>query len=173
MIQLSFQPAFDPYHAIFRILRLRSILPSDDHAHIDRVRILDFLLAFPFRLEFVRVFPKHRRLRNLAVKESGAIPYGEQPDDQTVLGRMKIMQTAALETLASAGFIDQGKLEIGQVLFTDRPLPVELESRVEDTNKKHSHLIEFLTVLSREYELLGLDGLKARTKLMEYRYDAA
>jgi hypothetical protein len=49
VIQLTYQAAFDPFHAIFRLLRLWSILKRRPLPH-DTVRILDFYLLFPFRI---------------------------------------------------------------------------------------------------------------------------
>ena len=39
-------------------------------------------------------------------------------------------------------------------------------------NAENAELISFLDVLASEYVLLGTNGLKGRTKLLEYRYDA-
>jgi len=172
MIQLSFQPAFDPFHAVYRLLRLWPILKQFGPLHRDQVRILDFYLLFPFRADAIRLIPKHRKYKRLASDYSGTKPYGNQPDDRTVFDRMEPMQMAAMETLASRGLIDAEQLAVGRVEITDMPIPKEILERVESANRRDADLIELLGTLASDYDLSGQNGLKARTGLLEYRYDA-
>jgi hypothetical protein len=171
MIQLSFQP-FDPFHAVFRLLRLRPIITKHVPVHVDHVRILDFYLLFPFRIEAIRLKPQHRRYKGLAVAYAWAKPYGDQPEDRTVFDRMELMQIAALETLASRMLIDPDQLILGQVTTTAEPVPDEVAKRVDIANERDGDLIEFLELLACGYERMGANGLKARTGLLEFRYDA-
>jgi hypothetical protein len=170
MIQLSFQPAFDPFHAVYRFLRLWPILERGPLS-CDTVRILDFYLLFPFRIRNIRFTRPHMRYRKLAAAYASTRPYGEQPEDRTVFARMEPMQNAALDTLASHEMIEPSQLALGQVEITDLPLPEDIAVRVAAANSRDADLIEFLGVLASEYELLGPNGLKARTELMEFRYD--
>jgi hypothetical protein len=80
MIQLSFQPAFDSFHAVYRILRLGTIINQFGPLHIDFVRILDFYLLFPFRIGEIRLHPQHRKFKKLAASHLSAKPYGHGPD---------------------------------------------------------------------------------------------
>lgn len=170
MIQLSFQPAFDPFHAVYRHFRLWPILK---HGPLPRetVRILDFYLLFPFRIGAIRLTRPHLRYKKLAGTYASTKPYGEQPEDRTVLARMESMQDAALNTLAAQAIVDPDQLARGQVKISDRPLPEDIAERVDAANERDADLIEFLAILASEYELLGDNGLKARTGLLEYRYD--
>src|SRR5690348_14330980 len=99
MTPLSFQPVFDPYHAVFRLLRLRAAVPRDRTLHYDHLRILDFYLTFPARMERIRVLPKHRGLRNRAVANAGATPYEHHPEGRSLFNRMKAFQTVAIQGL--------------------------------------------------------------------------
>jgi hypothetical protein len=172
MIQLTYQPAFDPFHTIFRLLRLRPVLAASGRLHRDHVRLLDFYLVFPFRIEGIRLLPKHRGYRKLASIYATAKPYGDQPDDVTLFGRMEPIQTVALETLATNRVLDASELRADIVVPTDVGIPEELSERVGSANAHDQALVEFLQVLATEYSLSGPNGLKARTGLLEYRYDA-
>jgi hypothetical protein len=58
MIQLSFQPAYDAYHTIFRLMRLRIVLTSAGPIPLDELRVLDFFLLFPYLIEHIRLMPR-------------------------------------------------------------------------------------------------------------------
>ena len=42
MIQLAFQAALDPFHAMFRLVRLRQLFAEIGELSVDHVRIIDF-----------------------------------------------------------------------------------------------------------------------------------
>lgn len=172
MIQLTFEPALDPFHAVFRLLRLRPILVKAGTLPRDHVRILDFYLLFPFRIGSIRLMPRHRKYRRLASENEAAQPYGNQPEDRVLFGRMEPMQVAALDTLATRELTDPARWEVGEVMATSVSLPAPLADRAEIANRSEAGLMEFLGALAAEYQLLGPDGLKSRTGLQEYRYDA-
>jgi hypothetical protein len=172
MIQLTFQPAFDPFHAVFRALRLRPTIVEHGALHRDQVRILDFYLLFPFRISGIRLAPQHRRYRKLAHDYEQNKPYRDQPDDGSIFGRMEPMQLTALDTLAKQNFIVSERWNLGEVAATRHAIPPVLESRIEEINAEESDLMLFLNILASEYEFLGPNGLKARTQLLESRYDA-
>ena len=170
MIQLTYQAAFDPFHAIFRLLRLWPVLKRGPLPY-DSVRILDFYLLFPFRVSEFRFLRPHLKYRILASGYADTKPYGEQPDSRSVFIRMAPMQNAALNTLAANGMIDEDQLIVGWVQIKEVSLPGDVAERVKAANERQSDLMEFLSVLATEYELQGPNGLKARSGLLEHRYD--
>lgn len=170
MIQLSYQAALDPFHALFRLFRLWPIL-SKGALPRETVRILDFYLLFPFRIREIRISKLHLKYRRLARTYVHTKPYGEQPEGRTVLNRMEPMQIAALNTLAANSFLDSDRLLLGEVRVTDAPVPDDIAPRVSAANARQADLMEFLGILASAYNLLGSDGLKDRTGLLEYRYD--
>lgn len=172
MIQLTFQAAFDPFHAIFRLLRLMPIVAHFGPLYRVQVRILDFYLLFPFRIEEIRLNPKHQKLKRLAASYSEPKPYGDLPESLVLFERMKPMQEAAMETLAANGFLVSSALAESIVVSAGRSVPEDVERRVTAANNAQSDLLDFLRVLASEYPLLGESGLKARSGLIEYRYDS-
>lgn len=172
MIQLSYQPAFDPYHTMYRFIRILVALGDATSLLVDHARILDFYLLFPFRIAHIRLTPQHRRFRSASRTFEERRPYGNQPEDVLIFDRMKPMQLAALDTLATKGIIDPKCLQRGIVIRTETPLPSDLSARVNGANVADSVLMEMIVALATQYSLLGRDGLKDRTGLLEYRYDA-
>lgn len=172
MIQLTFQPAFDVFHAVFRLLRLRPIISAAGSLPRDHVRILDFYLLFPYRIDDIRLMPKHKALKKLASDFEELKPYGEQPHDRTLFNRMTLFQISALNTLAKRGLIKPDQWQVANVQYTDVKIPPKLIDRARAKNEREAELLALLRVLATEYELLGSNGLKARTDLLEYRYDA-
>jgi hypothetical protein len=55
---------------------------------------------------------------------------------------------------------------------TGKRLPERVWKKALEANEQQEDLVAFLKLLASEYDLLGLHGLKARTGLLEYRYDA-
>jgi ABC-three component (ABC-3C) system Middle Component 5 len=173
MIQLTYEPALDPYHTVFRFLRLRPVIARSGPLHKDHVRILDFYQLFPFRIGEMRLMPKHRKFRKLAEKFESARPYGEQPDSRSLMSRMEPIQTAALDTLAEQNIISPAHWHFNEVGWSDGPIAPELVARLRELRAEDEELESFLQTLALEYRLAGTDGLKDRTGLLEYRHDAA
>ncbi|OKO85258.1 hypothetical protein AC629_19820 [Bradyrhizobium sp. NAS80.1] len=172
MIQLTYEPALDPYHTAFRLLRLRPTVARYGPLHRDHVRILDFYQLFPFRIDEIRLMPKHRRFRKLAEQYKSVKPYGEQPDSRSLFSRMQPIQVAALDTLAEHNIFSPARWQFNEVGAADGAVAPELLDRLRELHKEDEELEGFLSVLASEYELSGSDGLKARTGLLEYRHDA-
>jgi hypothetical protein len=172
MIQLTYEPAFDAFHAAFRTLRLRPILKKEKPLHRDHVRMIDFYQLFPHRIEGIRLMPQHKKYRRLAAAYESKKPYGEQPDDKLLFDRMEPLQLTAFDTLAAQNYIEADNWKRGEVVATINPLPAELSLRITEANDADPELEKFLKTLGSEYELGGVNGLKARTGLLEHRHDA-
>ena len=169
MNYLAFQPAFDVLHTEFRFLRLRRMIGSDASWHFDKLRIIDFYLVFFFRLTEVRLLPKHRALKKLALEYSRK-HYEMQPDDHLLFSRMEVSQKAAITSLVSFGYFDNQQFEHELLVSTRLTEPDRLNKRIEEINANEERLIKALGEIAT-YETLGPDGLKARSGLIEHRYD--
>lgn len=171
MNYLAFQPAFDVFHTEFRFIRLRRLMRKDMPLHYDQLRIVDFYLLFFFRLQDVRLTNAHRSIKKLA-RELSARRYENQPDDQLLFSRMEPIQRAAMDTLIANEFFDAEAFKRDFVVETDLKEPVALMKRIDDVNEQDVDIMESIRSLLNDYALLGPNGLKARTGLLEFRYDA-
>jgi len=169
---LTFQPAFDPFHAIFRLLRLLPVFLSCEPVEREKARILDFYLAFPFLVGAIGFKRGHSGFRKVAKNYDHLRPYGGIPDDRELLLRMAPAQNMAAETLVSRGIVNPDAYARGYILPGDVVPPEDLALRTEQLNIEQDDLIALLRTLCADYPLLGADGLKQRTGLLEHRYDA-
>lgn len=171
MIQITFQPALDPFHAVFRLMRLFPIIESCGGLTYEQVRVLDFYLLFPFRADEIRLLPNHRRFKKLTKATEYLKPYGELPDSIVLFERMAPIQMVAAQTLSERKYFYGEEFARGVIKCTSHLIPVELKDRIEKLNAEQENVIEFLHLLAAEYSASGKDGLKSRTGLIEYRYD--
>ena len=169
LIQLSFEPAYDAYHTIFRVNRLLPLAKASPIEH-DKLRIMDFYLCFPALIDQLRLKSEDRRFRRLA--QSQRPSYAGRPEGRLAFNRMQPTQAAAVQTLALSGHLSSRALELGWVEASGKEIPADLARRIDSLNREESELIEFLGRLATDYPLSGVNGLKHRSALMEYRYDA-
>ena len=169
VIQLSYHPAFDAFHCIFRILRLRARRRFAE-VEVDKLRILDYYLLFPWRAGKIRLAPPDLAIRKIAARLESEQDYATLPNGNMLLERMRPAQTAALQTMAQDGVIDAPSLRSDLVRFLRTDLVPEIELRVSQRNESEPDRMQIIDALSK-YPLLGNDGLKGRTSLLEHRYD--
>lgn len=172
MTQLTYNEAFDPYHATFRFLRLHLGCGITSRLPFDTLRILDFYLLFPFRLQSMRLYAEDMSWRKVSKSYEKQAPYGAMPDDYVVFSRMEPFQRAAASSLVSSGFLTQDAWDQNEIEFTDEIVPKALSSRCIELNSKMTDLVGIICQIKSKYPLGGRDGLKDRTGLLEYRYDA-
>lgn len=172
MVQLVYNEAFDPYHAVFRAVRLNFACAPDEIMPFDMLRILDFYMLFPFRIQGVSLYREDIFWRQISKNYEWAAPYGGMPEDTLVFARMEPFQRAAISSLARLGIINRELWSNEEILFESSKLTKVIISRAIQENSEMKDIMEILCGLRERYPLLGDDGLKRRTKLMEYRYDS-
>jgi hypothetical protein len=167
---LIYHPAFDPYHAMFRFLLLLGELPRAPY-EVERMRILDFYLVFPPALKHV-IFPQRAvQYRRRIVQKAN--PYDSLEDPQRIFARLEPYQMAALKFMAATELIDWSKFASNKIERTTLGLPERLAEALSTFKATNDDLVKLLTQSFRDISLYGPRGLKYRTHLFEYRYDAA
>ena len=165
---LAYHPALDPYHAAFRMLRILSLSPTLTY-ETDRLRILDFYLAFPSLIDSIRVPPTLRSRRKRVTPPDNKYKFNGEPS--FVFTQMRTLQEMALQLLASSGLVDRNTFQHGRVRVDLTKLSNDLQRSIEGRNALEAELVAFLVSDLAAIPLTGKDGLKHRTLLMEYRYD--
>lgn len=171
MTQLTYNEAFDPYHCVFRMVRLHVACGIMRPIQFDTLRIMDFYLLFPFRLQNMKFAEGDRSWRRVSKSYLDRAPYGELPDDHSIFIRMEPFQRAAAASLVERGYLSPSAWDRNEISFTPARLPADLKERCEALNGGMADLIEILCALKEKYSLNGPGGLKDRTGLLEYRYD--
>lgn len=172
MTQLTYNEAFDPYHAVFRFLRLHLACDIGAKLPFDTLRIFDFYLLFPFRLQSMKFFASDKGWRKISKTYEDRVPYGAMPDDSTVFARMEPFQRAAAASLVHSGYLSSDAWNTNEVQFTPETLPPGFSERCSALNAQMADIINILCQIKSRYPLGGHGGLKDRTGLLEYRYDS-
>ena len=162
---LVYHPAFDSYHCLFRSI---SILEVCGKCEVERLRILDFCLAFPTTVAKFRLPPGRAAVKKAALGESN--PYRDPISARAVFANLTTIQMAAFSCLTATGL---ATLESGVLARTQTELPEAIKVRcLSMKTQEHTFFNTLLSQLNA-LPLFGPDGLKARSELMEFRYDPA
>ena len=172
MTQLTYNEAFDPYHAAFRFIRLNVACQLHKKMPFDTLRVLDFYLLFPFRLQAIRLHSEDTGWRKISRSYGESAPYGAMPDDSSIFARMEVFQRAAAVSLVQSGHLSAEAWETDEVAFTALHLPTSFAARCATLNERMADIMNILCQIEARYTLGGRDGLKDRTGLLEYRYDS-
>lgn len=165
---LIYHPAYDAYHCVFRMLCIVTAKPSIE---VDRARLLDFYLLFPSAISEIRLPKSHYSGRQLAKALENV--YRDPINPAAAFRDLRYIQEAALKCLVAAGLIESTSYEFGLLVRTDVPLPDEMFQATSKYIAENSELTGFVLGELVNIPLKGVDGLKHRTGLMEYRYDVA
>lgn len=168
MIQIAYQPAYDPFHTVLRAIRIADFFSAPS---VEQARIADFYLSFPTRLAGV-TFPRGMRGRLKPALAQADPTYGTSPADETVLRRMRPIQDAAIQTLLGNGSLDRDAFEAGMIALDRDSVSEKLLERARALNMEQDELVAFIRDLIATVPLEGENGLKHRTGLGEHRYDA-
>lgn len=171
---IVYQPAFDLYHAIYRMINILGHFKYADSIEVDRLRIWDYYLLFPNKLKSITLKQEEGDIRKLInsyiLKEQN--PYELILNDKKMLEKIRPFQMGALKYLASIGLIDKDYLKNNRISKISNEVLKELRSITEELNSQENNTISLLTGHFFYVPLLGRDGLKSRTNLLESKYDA-
>lgn len=171
---ITYNPAFDIYHSIYRMAHIVDQLDASEHMEIDRARIWDFYLLFPDQVYTITIRrgEEHlRKLRDLWIpKEKN--PYAYQGDNRKLFEWIKPVQLSALGCMVSCGLLDRDSYEAGRLSLADREMLTDFLAKAGQVSVREHNVLAFMGSLSRYMPLTGQYGLKARTRLLESKYDA-
>lgn len=171
---ITYNPAFDLYHCIFRMAHIIDRLEANECFDIDKVRIWDFYLLFPsklYTLSIKRDEKKVREARKLYIAKERN-PYEYSGDNRKLFEWIKPFQVSALSCLVSCGILNKEAYLSGKVCVADRKALDEFVKHAGDFSARERNVLSFMSLFSRTMPLTGIDGLKARTNLLESKYDA-
>lgn len=164
---LIYHPAFDAYHAAFRMI---AISERVQRLEIDKARILDFYLLFPFAISSIKLPDQLKGFRKEAKKLAN--PFHDPMDRRSTFRDMRYIQEVALKCIAAADVIRIQDFTSGHVVRSGVNLSKEMHHRVRGFLDEREPASTFVLEKLSTIDLLGAGGLKDRTGLMEYRYDA-
>jgi len=164
---LIYHPALDAYHCVFRVLAL---LSECNEIEKDRLQILDFVLCFPSVASAFRL-PTGSAAAKKAMTQ-GDSPYRAPINPKGMFTSLTKTQDAAIACLEAAALLRRDKAVEVDVKRADALIPSELKVRVTTLKEVEAPFFKDMLPLLMSLPLRGPDGLKARSGLTEYRYDA-
>ena len=171
---ITYNPAFDLYHSIFRMAHIVQKLDEGERFEVDKVRIWDFYLLFPDKVYSIFMRQDEKKLREYRktyiVRENN--PYSYWGDNRRLFEWIKPFQMSALNCLVSCGILDRDEYLNNRIVIANRQTLDAFVKKAGSITAKESNVLAFLSILSRQMPLGGTNGLKARTHLLESRYDA-
>lgn len=170
---ITYNPAFDLYHSIFRMAHILMKMDDGKPLEIDRVRIWDFYMLYPVQLNHVSLKIDESEIRDarklLKIKET---PYDYKGDIRKLFEWIKPFQISALGCLVSCGILSKEEFEAGNVLVYSSTKLKAFVERSGDLSVQENNILNFLNFLFGGMPLTGVYGMKYRTKLLESKYDA-
>lgn len=160
---LTYSVSNDLYHYLFRIIRIVQFL--DCPVSLELIKILDFYSLFPKLVSEIRLTSETQKLRNVV---------------KAVDDRYMHVENGKRQFLAMNGLYDQAlnlSITLGVLKRIENKLSISSENSHKDllnfifANNLDSLQKKIITDLSK-ISLEGSNGLKDRTGLMEFRYDA-
>ena len=164
---ILYNNAFDLYHTIL------SKIEKDKVIEIDRIRIWDYYLLFTN--EIFNIKPRKNKkeynqlLKELNIKKNN--PYQQIYDQRKTLEKIKPYQLSALNCLASYNIIDKEYLLKEEVKINSFDLLKRYTQSAGDLSDREKNIIIIMTSFFRDISLIGNNGLKERSNLMESKYD--
>jgi hypothetical protein len=164
---LLYNKSLDPTHAIFRHLTL--ILNLDvRHIEIERLRIYDFLLSNPYHIFKMKVKREFLKEKNQFKKFKNIY---NNFDSYSLFQNMKPIQNVATSHLEKMSIMKHSKINSVYELNINNIGGLLSESINEEVNESIQFTLNFIKNILNHMELLGPKGLKASSRLLEYRYD--
>lgn len=171
---ITYNPAFDLYHCIFRMIHIIQRLDDNDCLEVDKIRIWDFYVLFPSKTYTIMIRRNEEDLnswrKHYIIKAKN--PYEYNGDNRKLFDRLRPYQMAALSSLVSYGIIDKKHFLNKEITISNRALLNEFIEKTGKLSQTESNTLSFMSLFSKSMSMLGIYGLKSRTKLMESKYDA-
>jgi hypothetical protein len=157
----------DIYHCSYRIISILKIIDSD--IEFNKLKIIDFFLVFPSLVKEIS-FPKQKGISLLKNESSANFDtYEIIPEKKQLFFEISPYQAQAVTILKAKGIIIESN---GNIYFnpdfTSESIDKLLQSSKYILDNFYVKLIK--TLFNIEY--FGGDGLKRRSGLLEYKYDA-
>ena len=171
---LIYNQAFDMYHTVYRMVNILSYFDRGDYVEIDRLRIWDYYFLFPEKVYSIKLKNDEKDIKDLIhllVKKKGN-PYNRLLDDRKMFEKIRPYQMNALKCLASYGLINSDFSSTNRVMKTSENLLIERGAKFIDMKEIERNVMKLMTSHFYLMPMYGPNGLKQKTGLLEFKYDA-
>lgn len=172
---IVYQKSFDLYHTVYRMIKLLAHFKEDDGViEIDRLRIWDYYLLNPNKMQEIKLKREEKDIKDI-IKQFITKPentYEKVINDRKVFEKIKPYQMTAIKCLASYGIINKNYLNNNKITSISKEIFDKYSDDFKTLSVQEENAIKLLTSHFYNMPLLGNDGLKSKTRLLESRYDA-
>lgn len=166
---LVYHPAFDANHCGYRLLAL--LHRSEGEIPIQVLKLLDFYYLFPGLLKRIKPWPSELKQYRKVVS-SVPEPYENVASLSRTYFELSAIQDAAIAHLVGKGLLLESAMREGVASLVDEAVPAPLIAQIEADSFVQQPVFQVLSKGLTTVNWHGKAGLKARSGLMEYRYDA-
>jgi hypothetical protein len=161
-----YHPSYDAHHCAYRYLNIL-ISSSNKKLDLSILSIVDFYYLYPHLLQQVEKLPSPIH-RYKSVIKSIKKPFEVTPNAKALYFDLKSLQSVALANLQYRGLIAVSNKNVS--LVTEL-LPKSLIKKFEDDVFRDTEIFKLLVKELPKVNMSGKNGFKARSGLMEYKYD--
>lgn len=167
---LIYSPAFDISHCVFRFFYILNILENNIPYEIEKILIIDFYLAYPgcfcefkFPLAIKNIKNEFKDIKK---------DYRDPIISSQTFRKVSILQRKALASILSQGYLDIESYKNGYIKKNRKDFPLDLINNLLNFSFYGNKKLPLILIISLlDIDLNGDNGLKARSGLMEYRYE--
>lgn len=166
---LIYHPIYDVNHCVYRVLL---ILESSQHDNIglDLFRHIDFYVLFPHLIKEIKPFPSELVSFKKIIKKIPE-PYELLNNIRRTMYELETIQTTAIQNLIAKNLIEVDAYKNKTLKRTEISLPDPLYEKINSSSIAKEEWFRMLINEFSTINFLGKNGLKARSGLMEFRYD--
>jgi len=171
---IVYQKSFDLYHTVYRMIKLLAHFKESGVIEIDRLRIWDYYLLYPNKMQEIKLKRDEQDIKNI-IKQFITRPentYEKVINDRKIFEKIKPYQMTAIKCLASYGIINKNYLNNNKITSISQEIFDKYSDDFKTLSVQEENTIKLLTSHFYNMPLVGNDGLKNKTQLLESRYDA-
>ena len=163
---IIYHPAHDVNHCSYRILNILYAV-KDNKVHYDMLKIISFYYIYPHLLKRMENLPRPLNFQEKKIKNIND-PFELTPSPSSLFFEMSATQEAAILSLLQKSII---KIERNIVTLEKKSLPDDLINAFKADRLTKTEIFKILVEHLPKVKLDGDNGLKAKSGLMEYKYD--
>lgn len=166
---LIYHPVHDVNHCVYRTLL---VLETTAHSDIDLdlFRLIDFYHLFPNVLKEIKPFPSELRTFRKIIRNIPE-PYELIGNIKRTMYELEAIQTTAIQNLMAKNLINIPSYRAKSLKRTEEVLPEQIYAKIQNSSIAKEEWFRMLINDFPTMNLFGKKGLKARSGLMEFRYD--
>ena len=159
----------DVFHCVFRFLSILK-LSENSKIELDRLKIVDFYFVFPHLLTNTTL-PRVAGSSKIKKRaQTLSVPYENLPSRKILFSEMGDFQSQALDILRAKQLLnvdESNNVSLGSSFHSP-----EIITFLNESTYASSDFYKNVVQVLLKCNLYGPNGLKSKTGLMEYRYDA-